>query len=79
MPQLTTDFDRVIILGLTSSDAASFDALDHVKMGQIILEIRISVNYCSSDIYIVDLTRYTVGHLSKFTFPLIRKYFCAHS
>jgi len=78
MPQLTPDCDRVIILGLTSSEPACFDALDHVKIGQMILEIRISEDYCSSDIYIVDLARYSVGHVPKFTFPLTRKYFlCA--
>jgi len=78
MPQLTRDCDRVIILGLTSSDAASFNALDHIKVGQMILEIRMSEDYCRSDIYIVDLSRYTLGHLPKFIPPLIEKYFlCA--
>ena len=78
MPKLTTDCDRVIILGLTSSHAASFDALDHIKVGQMILEIRISEDYCRSDIYIVDLSRFTLGHMAQFTFPLIEKYFlCA--
>jgi hypothetical protein len=44
----------------------------------MILEIRISEDYCRSDIYIVDLSRFTLGHMSQFTFPLIEKYFlCA--
>ena len=78
MPKLTTDFARVVILGLNSSEAASFDALHHIKVGQMILEIRISEDYCRSDIYIVDLSRFTLGHMSQFTFPLIEKYFlCA--
>jgi len=78
MPKLTTDYDRFIIIGLTSSDAAGFDALDHIKVGQMILEIRISEDYCRSDIYIVDFSRFTSGHMSQFNFPLIEKYFlCA--
>jgi len=78
MPQLTRDCDRVIILGLTSSDAASFDVVHHIKIGQMILEIRMSEDYCHSDIYIVDLTRFKLGHMSKFTPSLIKKYFlCA--
>jgi hypothetical protein len=74
MPQLTQDFDRVIILGLSSNDVARFDALDHVKIGQMVLEIRISEDYCCSDIYIVDLSRYTLGHVPKFSLPLMKKY-----
>jgi len=74
MPQLTQDFDRVIVLGLSSTDAASFDALDQAKIGQMVLEIRMSEDYCSSDIYIVDLSRYTLGHVPKFSLPLIKKH-----
>jgi len=78
MPQLTGDGDRVIILGLTSSDAESFDAMHHIKIGQMILEIRMSEDYCHSDIYIVDLTRFKFGHVLKFTPLLMQKYFlCA--
>ena len=78
LPQLTRDCDRVIILGLTSADAASFDVYHHIKIGQMILEVRISEDYCRSDIYVVDLTRFTTGHAAKFTLPLITKYFkCA--
>jgi hypothetical protein len=74
MPRLTRDFDRVIVFGLASTDSASFDALDHVKIGQMVLEIRISEDYCCSDIYVVDLAKYTLGHVPKFTLPLMKKY-----
>jgi hypothetical protein len=40
----------------------------------MVMEIRISEDYCSSDIHIYDLSFMSVGHISKFTLPLLKKY-----
>jgi hypothetical protein len=55
MPQLTPEFDRVVIFGLQTSDAKDFDTMAYSRLVQIGQEIRICEDYCLSDIYILDL------------------------
>jgi hypothetical protein len=74
MPQLTPNCDRVTILGFSSPDITNFDVMHQIKIGQMILEIRISEDYCLSDIYILDFNNCTLGHVSKFTLPVLKKY-----
>jgi hypothetical protein len=38
------------------------------------LEIRICEDYCLSDIYIIDLGKLTLGHITKISIPMIKKY-----
>jgi hypothetical protein len=40
----------------------------------MVMEVRISEDYCRSDIQIYDLSFISVGHVSKFTLPLLKKY-----
>jgi hypothetical protein len=40
----------------------------------MVMEIRISEDYCRSDIQIFDFSFFGVGHVSKFTLPLLKKY-----
>jgi hypothetical protein len=48
--------------------------MNYIKIGEMVLEIRIREDYCLSDIYIIDLAKYSVGHIPKFTLPDIKKY-----
>jgi hypothetical protein len=72
MPQLTPECDRVVLFGLQTSDVRDFDVLDYCRLIQMTLEIRICEDYCLSDIYIVDLGKYTLGHITKITLPMIK-------
>jgi hypothetical protein len=74
MPQLTPECDRVVLLGLQTSDLKDFDTMAFYRLGQMALEIRICEDYCLSDIYIVDLGKYSLGHITKITIPMIKKY-----
>ena len=72
MPQLTPEFERVIIYALSSTDAAHFDICSYTKqMGQ---EVRISENYCHSDILAIDLANYTMVHVLNVSLKDVKKY-----
>lgn len=73
LPQLTADCDRVAIIGLQTSDVIDYDTLNHIKIGQLLQEIRICEDYCLSDIYILDFAKYSLGHVPKISLPLLRK------
>ncbi|PNF22548.1 hypothetical protein B7P43_G13678 [Cryptotermes secundus] len=74
MSQLTPDYDRVILFGLQTSDTTHYNALNAIKLCNMIMEIRISEDYCLSDVYVVDLEKYSLGHVRQVTIPLIRKF-----
>ena len=74
MPQLTPDYDRVMVFRLLTPNTTHFDFINVLKIVQMIMEIRISEDYCRSDIQIYDLSFFSVGHVSKFTLPLLKKY-----
>jgi hypothetical protein len=74
MPELTSDCDRVILFGLQTSDTTNFDALSYIRVIQMVLEIRILEDYCLSDIYIMDLAKYSLGHIPQFTIPFLKKF-----
>jgi hypothetical protein len=74
MPQLTSDFDRVIILGPLSNDATKYDVLNNIKLALLTLEIRLSEDYCQSDVIIVDLANFTLAHLTKINLTDMKKY-----
>lgn len=73
MPQLTPDSNRVSIMGLQTSDTSNYDSVNHIKIGHLVQEIRICEDYCLSDIYVIDLAKYSVGHIPKISLPLLRK------
>jgi hypothetical protein len=74
MPQLTPDFNRVIIYALSSSDITHFDVLNFSKVMLMVQEVRISEDYCQSDIIIFDLANLTLGHVAKFSLTDVKKY-----
>jgi hypothetical protein len=40
----------------------------------MVMEVRISEDYCRSDIHIYDLSLIGLGHVSKVSLPLLKKY-----
>jgi hypothetical protein len=74
MPQLTPDYERVIICGLLHSDDKTFDILQIMKLLIMIQEIRMSEDYCRSDIIVFDFSNYNLAHILKFSLPIVKKY-----
>jgi len=74
MPQLTTDFDRVIINVLQSNDVTKYDVLKNTKLALMVSEIRISEDYCHSDVVIIDFANFTLPHVAKITLTDVKKY-----
>jgi hypothetical protein len=74
MRRLTADCDRVIVAGLLTSDSANFNTQHMLKLLQVMMEIRISEDYCRSDIYVLDYGNISLGHLSKVTPSYVKKY-----
>jgi hypothetical protein len=74
MPQLTPEYERVTIYGFLTSDTTHFNIIEYIKMIQMIQEIRMSEEYCSSDITIFDLANYTLAHVPKISLADVKKY-----
>jgi hypothetical protein len=74
MPQLTTNFERVVIYGFLTPDATNFDIVQGSKLLQMVQEIRISEDFCRSDIIIIDLANYTLAHVPKINFSDVKKF-----
>jgi hypothetical protein len=74
MPQLTPDCDRVVVIGVLTSDSTDFNMLDSLLLYLMMMEIRISEDYCSSDIYVFDYSNVTLGHVLKITPTIMKKY-----
>ena len=74
MPQLTQQFERVIIYGLQLPDATHYDIINATKLQLMLQEIRISEEYCHSDIIIIDFANCTLGHLPKIDITVFKKY-----
>ena len=74
MPQLTPDCERVVLFGLPTSDSTDFNMLYVLKLYLMMLEIKISEDYCSSEIYVVDWSNITIGHVSKITPSHVKKF-----
>jgi hypothetical protein len=79
MPQMTPDFDRVVINALLQTDITNYDPLTHLKLSQMVQEIRVSEDYCRADIYLVDCRNSSLGHIPTYTPTLIKKAeLCGH-
>jgi len=74
MPKLTAQNDRVIIYGILNPDEKEYNFLQHIKLVQMVQEIRISEDYCRSDIIISDLNNYSLAHILKVSVPYVKKY-----
>jgi hypothetical protein len=59
--------------GLLNPDAKEFEILNQIKIMQLFQEIRISEDYCRSEIIVVDMVNYSLAHILKVTVPLVKK------
>ena len=60
--------------GLPSSDGTDTNTLYVNRLMQMMMEIRISEDYCLSDIYVVDFGNTSLRHITKITLSLVEKY-----
>jgi hypothetical protein len=67
MPQLTPDCDRVLIIFLPPTDGMEVNPMYVIRLFQLIMENRISEDYCLSDIYVADYGNITLRHIAKAT------------
>ena len=74
MPQLTTDCNRVVVMGMPPSDGTDFNPVYFIRLLQMTMEIIMSEDYCLSDIYVADYGNITVRHISKMTPSLVKKF-----
>jgi hypothetical protein len=74
MPKLTKELDRVSVYGFLTTDDKEFRFWDHFKLVLLGLEIRITEDYNLKDIFVVDFKKCGVGHLTKFTLPMMKKF-----
>jgi len=74
MPQLTPDCDRVTVFGLSPTDGMDFNPLYMIQLFQMVQEIRISEDYCRSDIYVIDYANITLPHVTKMTPSIVKKF-----
>jgi hypothetical protein len=74
MPQLTPDCDRVVVMGPLPSDATNWNVLHAIRLFILMMEIKISEDYCGSDIFVADFGNYTIGHITKVTPSYVKKY-----
>jgi hypothetical protein len=74
MPQLTADCNRVVVLGVQPSDCVEFNAMRMVKLIQTVMQFKISEDHYLSDILVADYGSVTLGHDTKITPSLLKKY-----
>ena len=74
MPQLTPEFERVIIYAISTTDLTHFVYSNCIKLTLMLQEVRMSEDYCHSDILILDLANYTLGHVPKISLTDVKKY-----
>jgi len=74
MPQLTPEFERVIIYDISSPEVTNFVFSNSLKLMLLVQEVRMSEDYCQSDIIILDLAKYTLGHVLKISLTDMKKY-----
>jgi hypothetical protein len=74
MPQLTPDCDRVVVIGLPPTDGMDFMPMYMIKLLLMMMEIRISEEYCLSDIYVLDFVNITLRHVTRITPSWVKKF-----
>ncbi|XP_069699150.1 alpha-tocopherol transfer protein-like [Periplaneta americana] len=73
MPQMTPECERVVCIGLLSSDPTDLVMEDWCRMAQMTLEVRMCEDYSLRDIFISDLAHYTPAHVTKYSFAALKK------
>jgi hypothetical protein len=54
-------------------DPSNIFIQDILKLCFMVQDVRMSEDYCLSDVYIMDYNNFTVGHISKVTLPALKK------
>ncbi|XP_069699146.1 alpha-tocopherol transfer protein-like isoform X2 [Periplaneta americana] len=73
MPQLTSEYDRVVCFGILSKDPTDLVIEDWYRMALMTIEVRMCEDYTTRDIFIFDLANLTQAHVDKFSFPSMKK------
>jgi hypothetical protein len=73
LSKLTDDCSRVTVLGCLEPDPNKTIVQDILKLSFMVQDVRMCEDYCASDIYIMDYNRFTLGHVSKVTLPILKK------
>ncbi|XP_069698949.1 uncharacterized protein [Periplaneta americana] len=73
MPEPTPEGDRVTMIKYLTKDAINYTHEDLVRSCTMANEVRMCEEYCFSDIYVLDLENYTLGHASRITFTAAKK------
>ena len=71
---MTPDCDRIVVLGLPPCHFMDINTLDVIILIQIMMEFRISEDYCRCDIYVVDFGDITLCHITKIANSLLTKF-----
>ena len=74
MPQLTADCDRVVVIGLQPLERTDINQNYVIRLLQMMMEIRISEDYCLSDIFVGDFGNITLRHITRITPSIVKKY-----
>ncbi|KAJ4427037.1 hypothetical protein ANN_26836 [Periplaneta americana] len=74
MPELTPEGDRIIVIKYLTKDAINYMHEDLARVALMINEARMCEEYCFSDIYVLDMENYTLGHASRVTFTIAKKF-----
>ncbi|XP_069680231.1 retinol-binding protein pinta-like [Periplaneta americana] len=74
MPDLTENYERVVCYSLQNNDSTLFNPDDFFKFTLMTLDVRMCEEYCLSDIYILDLGKFTLAHVAKVNIAGLRKY-----
>jgi hypothetical protein len=62
------------VYGLLPLDATDWNIMYGIKLFIMMLEIKMSEDYCSSDILVADLGNFAIGHMTKVTPSYVKKY-----
>lgn len=73
LPQLTEEYDRVSIVTCLDPDSDKYIVYDILKMVIMVLDIRCIEDYHISDIILIDLHNLTMGHVLKYTLPMLKR------
>jgi hypothetical protein len=73
MPQLTPDFERIIVI-VFPTDGTDFIPEYTVRLIQMVMEIIISEDYCRSVIMVIDFGNINLRHVTKITPSWVKKY-----
>ncbi|XP_029670269.1 retinol-binding protein pinta-like [Formica exsecta] len=73
LPKLTPENFRINVLRFLHTDSSAFDAYVTAKYICMIMETRIEEDIVNSDVFIYDCTNLTLGHILKYTLPVLKK------